>query len=194
MSRALIIVGHELQAHEEAESYYYFLRKHVGIKLVKQVSAWNKASSTLLAIIANQCHLAGRQPLLIVYIGHGAKDGWAYGKFDAATWLELSYAKLADALAVSRRGPTLIVNDCCHAAALASAFCERDDECTDVGVISGSTEKGVTYTGSIGTAVLTAWGERRPFEPRKIDQGPTAPPLEENRWGAELDHHFFAKS
>ncbi len=193
MSRAVIVVGHELQAHEEAQSFEYFLHVRAGIKLVKQISAWNKTDSLLLGLIANQGYLAGRQPLLIVYIGHGSEDGWAYGKHDADTWLELPYARLVDALGLCRKGPTLVVNDCCHAAALAAALCGQDDAFPEVGVISASSANGATYNGHIGATVQAAWSERKPFVP-PVSEPESGKLSQQCRWGPELDHHFFAKT
>lgn len=190
MSRAVIVVGHELSFSEKAEDYRYYLKARAGIRSIKVLPGWNKTDDLLLGLVANQAFMAGRQPLLIVYIGHGAETGWGYGKFNAGKWMELAYARIADMLAVSRRGPTLLVNDCCYAEGLARAIVDRIPNDDGYSVISASAENGWSY-GMMGDDVLASWSAAKPYEPRVRSVGRGKRRVRESRRGAVLDHHFF---
>jgi hypothetical protein len=190
MSRALIIIGHERQFDEKARSYDHYLRKRAGIRNVTILPGWNRTDDTLLFVIAHRGLLAGRQPFLLVYMGHGDKAGWGYGMHDPKTWLELPYRKIADTLAVTRRGPTLIVNDCCRADGLVEAIIDRINDDSQYGVISACAKDGVAH-GHLAEDVLASWEQGQPYQPRVRRVGRKT--VVERRFGPELDRYFFPK-
>lgn len=192
MSRALIVVGHEFTSSEKGDDYRNYLRQKVGIKHANVISAWNKTSDQLLSLVAAHAFMAGRKPFLLAYVGHGAKEGWAYGKYDTKTWLTLPYAQIAQALGVNRKGPTLVVNDCCYADGMVDAIIRHIQLDDDIGVISASAQDGFAY-GLMSSNVLTSWREGQPYVPRVQSGGRGRKRTQEKRWGARLDDHFFPK-
>jgi hypothetical protein len=190
MSRALIVIGHERRFSENAEHFRHYLRHRAGIRNVKIIPGWNKTEDLLLGLILNQAALAGRQPFLLAYNGHGSKQGWAYGREDSKTWLRLSYERLAEGLASGRKGPTLIVNDCCYADRISKPI-RRHAGFGEVGIIAASAVNEVSYC-QLGSDVIASWADGKPYRPQVRAVRGRKKPVQETRRGAELDHFFFS--
>lgn len=116
-----------------------------------------------------------KEPLLLLFSGHGGKFGWSLD--DARTF---SYFKLAKMLLVGRR-PVTILNDCCHAMALTEQFDSNAVLPTRLSLIA-ATESGETTSGGLTEIALNSWKQRRP-----VRFGP------ELRWGAKFDHHYYGR-
>lgn len=191
-ARAIIVVGHEYDLSEQAEQLKYYLRKIAGVKRVTCIPGWNKEPWMLLGLVTAHAQMAGKTPLLIAYLGHGGKRFWGYGIRYGKKSLRLPYARLAKMLVKSRRGPTLIINDCCHADSLTDAIVAVGGNFDKFGIIAACDEEHTSY-GVLCRAVIASWEKRQPYIPQIVHSPSGTRQVQEKRSGVELDHHFFPK-
>lgn len=195
MRAALIIVGSELRASEQADALAGYLKKVAGLRHVSVCPGWNRDVPSLKCAVGYHASKAARQPFLLAYIGHGYRDdcrgehGWSYGYESGDRQLRLSYPTLSDWLGLYREGPTLVLNDCCYADALAVEFVKagRTDA---VGLISASVAEGYSY-GDLTPSIIDAWKGGKAYEPQAHPGTLHRHVVQETRSGPELDRHFF---
>jgi hypothetical protein len=195
MRAAFILVGSELRAWEQAETLSDYLRKVAGLRYVSVCPGWNRDEASLKCAFVNHAVRAARQPFLLAYIGHGYKHacrseyGWSYGMRDGENQLRLSYRTLGAWLGTYREGPTLVLNDCCYADALAEEL-RRATKPDSVGLISSSTAEGYGY-GDMTQDVIDTWMEEKEYAPRTRPGTLHRYVVQEARSGPVLDRHFF---
>src|SRR6188508_281320 len=100
MRAALIVVGSELWAWEQAETLLDYLRKVAGIRHAVICPGWNRNEDSLKGVFVYHATKAARQPFLLAYIGHGythpcrSEFGWSYGVDRGEKTLRLPYRTL----------------------------------------------------------------------------------------------------
>ncbi len=188
--QALIIVGHERRFSTDAKKLEAYLRDECGIHFIGRIDATHLAPAELHMRMAAAFGSCGVSPLLVAYSGHGWTDGWRYGTEDGDTSLKLKYRLLAPLL-MARPGPTLMLNDCCKAGGLTLELERQLANPEKIGVISASTAYGWCEN-QLTKNVIVAWRKRQAFKPRRWKR-PGAALVIQNRWGAELDRHYFPK-
>lgn len=195
MRTALIIVGTELSSTDHAETLYDYVRNVAGIRHVTICESSKRRPNSLKCVFTNYATRAGRQPLLLAYIGHGYKDrctgqtGWSYGVDHGDVDLRLPYETLLTWLIESRDGPTLFLNDCCHAESFLTPAI-RENPRLKIGMIASSVAQGYSY-GDLTRSVIDTWMEGKAYVPRTYAGTLQRCLVQEARFGPELDSHFF---
>lgn len=195
MRAALIVVGAERRASEEAKTLLDYLKKVAGLKHAVICPGWDRDESSLRSAFVYHATKAARQPFLLAYIGHGYKHecreeyGWSYGFENGEQHLQLSYRTLGAWLGTYREGPTLVLNDCCYAHALAEEIRKATKPDT-VGLISSSVAEGYCY-GDLTQSVIDTWMDGKTYVPRTRPGTLQRRLVQEARSGPELDSCFF---
>ncbi len=194
MRNALIVVGSERKFWDHAKRLAEYLDT-AGIESTEICQAWNRRPHELSLVLLRSAEHVGHSPFLIAYIGHGYKDartgetGWQYGIEDETEKLRLPYRLLAPVLIGSRKGPTLLLNDCCYAGSLVASGIDLDPH-GQIGMIAGAVDEGSCY-GHMLADVIAAWNANEVYVPQ-IRPGTLETTLViEKRYGPELDRHFF---
>lgn len=175
MPQAILIAGDELRFSDTMMDFRRYLLNEAGIgkKRIREYRTAYLSGGIVEIALQRAAAERTKNPLIILYCGHGSKTGWALDgqrRFD--------YSHVAKALAAVRR-PVTVINDCCYAMALADAFEKHGVRKDRVSLIAAS-EKDETASGGLAEMVIENWGNRKPNR-----YGP------ELRWGAKHDHLFF---
>lgn len=192
MTRAAIFVGSELRFHEQAKTLEEYLLHEVGMRrhTVSIVPCWNKEPDDVLWTIGLHSAKANRQPLLLAYLGHGFESGWSYGYRSKWQPLQIGYDAIGEKLR-EHRGPLLVVNECCHAGRIQDQMTWINSDKVPVGVLAACDASETSY-GAMLPDIIALWRSRKPYTP-VVRRLAARKDHEEQRWGAMLDHHFFAK-
>jgi len=190
MQCAMIIVPPESRPYEHGRALADFLKRECGQRYVVEVDdAWKRKPDDMRSLISFHAIRAGRQPFLLAYLGHGWHDGWYYAKEDKRTWMSLPYDWL-EGLLKSREGPTLVLNDTCHAGSLAErvrAWKDPHETC----VIAAAPPKGYAF-GQMTPDIIESWRNGDSYEPRRRTyRGDRA--FWERRIGVAHDKFFLAR-
>jgi hypothetical protein len=175
MPRAILIAGNARRFCDEVEDLRHYLVREAGIRKrnVHESRAAYLSRSVLEMHLTRAVMQRTKEPLLVLYSGHGGPDGWALD--DVRTF---DYRRLAGVLRTARR-PVIVLNDCCHAMAMVKAF-EAEGLRADRRAVIAASEEGETTTFGLVRWVTQGWRQRRP-----VRFGP------ELRWGANLDRFFY---
>ena len=189
MQSAMVIMGHEKCFRDPGQELVDFLKRKCRMRYVVDVLAAHRDPDSLQSAITYHAIRAARQPFLLAYVGHGWHDGWYYGKENKRVWLTLTYDWLEKMLK-KRAGPTLVLNDTCHAGALAErvrAWKEPHEAC----VIAATSPRGCAY-GHLTPDVIKSWHAGDAYEPkrRKTNGGRG---FLERRAGIAHDKFFLAR-
>ena len=191
----MIVIGHELNFWQQALLLERHLRIAAGLLSVQLCEGWKREEWDMHREVRDAANAAGKDPFLLAYIGHGYRDatgaGWAYGMRGNSVQLRLPYEALMGILLQSRQGPTLVLNDCCHAGAFPVSV-DPEHPASALGLIAASTAEG-TCRGDLLSDLIAAWTRRDPYEPRVRVRPEPENPIKEIRRGQVLDHHFFAQ-
>lgn len=191
MTRALILVHPELSFSDQAKELERYLRDEVGLRrhAVCRQQCCEMEPDDLAWTIDMHSAKANRQPLLLAYFGHGYPDGWSYGYRSKDVPLQISYDQVGAALR-GHRGPLLVINECCYAGKIQDQLTWIGGDRVPVGLLAACGAEEPAY-GDMARDILAFWRASKPYAPvrRKL----FTEPHQESRWGAELDHHFFAK-
>lgn len=190
MKSAMVIMGHDQPFYDEGQSLIRYLRDECGLEDVTEIEGWKYKASGMQSAISDHAKRAARDPFLLAYTGHGWHDGWYYGKEDYRTWLVLSYDWLVKPLA-ERKGPTLVINDTCHAGSLIERV-QAPKKLHETCVIAATTPKG-NAVGDMLSDIIKSWRRRKAYVPRRREHI-KGRAFWERRGGIAHDHHFFPKS
>lgn len=197
MLSAMIVVGSELDLWEQARDLDYYLHVTARIRNVTLCESWNRTPNALEKAFLCRATLAGRQPFLLAYIGHGYKNkrtgetGWSYGVKNADCDLILPYATLSDWLFKYRDGPTLLLNACCYAESFLTPTI-RENPANRISLIAAAVSEGVSY-GTLIPDIIGSWRDHRAYVPQTRDGTLHTKRVVETRFGPSLDHHFFPR-
>ena len=196
MRQAILIAGNSRRFLDDLYSLRQFLVEAVGLRqsAVRLISA----AYVDLGIIQHRLERAiGRRtkdPLLLVFSGHGNTDGW-YLDDDRF----LSFEELAKMLTLGKR-PVTVIGDCCHAMAAVAHFEKLRVPPERLSYIAASGADMTCRGGLIGL-VERNWRRRRPNVDfpthrrtvvKKEEQETVVPDnAVPRRWGAILDYNFF---
>ena len=177
MPKAILIAGNAQRFADDIWDFRGYLTRDMGIwpKSIKTTHTAYLCEDILAFKLSRAIAEKTKEPLLILYCGHGLQVGWAMD--DVRT---LGYSQLAEMLLVGKR-PVMIVSDCCHAMAAVTSFESKSVSPERVTLI-GATEAGETTPGGLAALTVNSWRQNRP-----VRFGP------ELRWGAKSDHLFFPK-
>jgi len=194
MRAALIVVGSELRAYEQAETLSDYLRKVAGIRHTSICPGWNRNEDSLKGVFVYHATKAARQPFLLAYIGHGYKDregvtGWSYGYESGEKDLRIPYKTLVGWIKEYREGPTLVLNDCCYSGSFLPIATPRNLR-KRIGVIASTIRVGYSY-GSLTQSVIDTWMDGKTYAPRTYPGTHDRYEVREMRDGPELDAHFL---
>ncbi len=181
MSQAILIAGNCQRFSETTGDLRSFLVHESGAKVIREMRTAYGCDEFLTYRLERAFAKRTKEPLLLLYCGHGATDGWALDDMR-----RLPYERLTKLLAVGRR-PVMIVNDCCHAMSLAGEFEAQKISPERVSLIAAC-DWDATTRGGLVDRLIACW--RRGW----VMQGVTAPDVPGRRWGAEHDRFFFAKN
>ncbi len=154
-----------------------------------------------------------REPVALVYIGHGNRGVWGYStKRSSLNPGTFSYTTLAKYIAELRRGiPTAIINECCYSGSLADSIKQVGFDKNNLILLTAGIASRVSATSEIFERthvhrVLNAWFNKRTgFNPFKHndnirDHGDESIGWEHwmregpERFGTiSIDQHFFGK-
>ncbi|MEK7546384.1 MAG: hypothetical protein AAB554_04920 [Patescibacteria group bacterium] len=189
MQSAMVIMGHEKCFRDPGRALVDFLKRECHMRYVVDVSAGHLDPYDVQFLISLHATRAARQPFLLAYIGHGYHDGWYYGKENKKVWLTLTYDWL-EKLLKEREGPTLVLNDTCHAGSLAErvrAWKQPHETC----VVAATSPKGCAY-GQLTPDVIKSWHTGDTYEPKRR-QTVSGRGYLERRVGVAHDKFFLAK-
>jgi hypothetical protein len=195
MRAALIVVGSELNAWDRAETLLDYLKNVAGVRHAVICPGWNRNQDSLKGAFVYHATKAAKQPFLLAYIGHGYRErctgqtGWSYGVDNGDADLRLPYERLYCWLNEYREGPTLLLNDCCHAEAYLTDGI-REDPNHPVSLIASSVAQGYSY-GDLTQSVIDTWLDGKAYVPRTYPGTLNRYLVQEARFGPELDSHFF---
>ena len=127
--------------------------------------------------------------LLLVYIGHGGKDGWS------GTWEQpaVPYIRLSELL--GKAGPLMVINDTCYGLRLLSALKETRTE-GNTSFLSPFGSRGVTF-GAVVSNMLNHWPHGEILEDHVSGviclrhDGSEHEYSPQARWGTLYDQQFF---
>lgn len=198
MRSAVIVVGGELRFWEQSQEFESYLRRECRLRYVSVVEGWKRSYESMKSVLGFKAIGAGRQPFLLAYIGHGYESGWSYGVSQGDEELRFPYKDLLSLLREHRQGPTLILNDCCHAGAVADLKVRETpqfEKGAAIGVIAACEQDGYAY-GRMVDSVTDSWRQFHHYTPKiRMHVAPGAKPVQEHRFGRKyLDVHFFPKS
>ncbi|HTK04711.1 MAG TPA: hypothetical protein VL500_03945 [Candidatus Eisenbacteria bacterium] len=177
MPQAILIAGGAQRFAVTIDDFRRYLEQAgIGRKRIREYRSAYLDEGVLEARLSIAASERTRSPLVIAFCGHGGTHGWAFDDVRS-----FDYPRLADALAPGRR-PVMVVNDCCHAMALAEAF-EKRGLSKDRFSLIAAAEKDETTRGGLLPLVIDNWSQCKPNR-----FGP------ELRWGAKNDHLFFPVS
>jgi len=177
MPQAILIAGNAERFAETIDDLRRYLeRSGVGKKRIRDLRSAYLSEGILEARLTMAASERTSAPLLVAFCGHGSLHGWAFDDVRV-----FSYARLAEALAPGRR-PITVVNDCCHAMAMAEAFEKRGLSKSRFSIIAAA-EADETTRGGLVPNVIDNWSQCKPNR-----YGP------ELRWGVRNDFHFFPVS
>lgn len=189
MKSAMVIMGHDRPFYDEGQALISYLRRECGMKYVAEVHGWRRSPSSMQSVIMFHALRAAREPFLLAYTGHGYHDGWYYGKENHRKWLVLTYDWLTELL-MQRQGPTLVLNDTCHAGSLIARL-QAWDELHEACIIAATAPKGIAI-GDMTPDLIASWRERKPYAPRRREYV-KGRAFWERRAGIAHDRHFFPK-
>ncbi len=185
---ALLIAGDEDEFLAEAVRFKEFLLQNHRLGIVELTEG---ADADLLEGRLSQMTQTP-EPLLIVFVGHGGRDGWQlYGPKNF-----FGYTTLIRLLLDRYPYPTQIINDCCFSGSLICFLKESAVSLAPIGVIASSGKGRMDHGHGLLEKVRQSWQNRMRFDPRKYTfekaQVPRMRPYYPlHRWGAVLDDHFI---
>ncbi len=195
--KALLIAGDGRFFLDETLKFRRYLKKEVGItdiQVVKTGYMTVKHIWTCLRKALDPSKVSG--PLLLLYCGHGAEDGWG-----VSFCRTISYQALVGDLLKNYPEPILFVNDCCYAAAPIGWFKKFGVSREKMSFIAATNSKERVESVLVGR-VLKSWKRQKPHQPSRhrvcvVDIDKPASEEErktpEIRWGVELDNLFYSK-
>lgn len=217
MARALFIVGDEPRFLQNIEPLRQYLEANAGLSSLSVLNAADVPLTDLFLRFAIEAARDPAEPFLLVYSGHGLKEGWA-----PTSTTVIGYTAVASLLTL-RRSPTVFINGCCYPAAVFAELEKAKASPELVSVIAAGPADKVTYDGLIAR-VAKSWERDVPYDPfvgihpdLKIsgDDALSAMQrlvirmqcflfqrfglvqpwqiLDEKRWGAVLDRHFLPR-
>lgn len=177
MPQAILIGGDAQRFMDVVRDFRtYLVSAGIGKKRIREYGSAYLSEGVFEARLQMAAMERTRSPLVILFCGHGSPNGWAFDdmrRFD--------YSIVAKVLATGRR-PVTVINDCCHAMALADAFEKRGVPKGRVSLIAAC-EKDETTKGGLAELIVDNWSQCKPNR-----YGP------ELRWGAKHDRLFFPVS
>lgn len=181
MSHAVIVVGNEPRFMRDARAFARYLREQARCARVSVIRGANLFPAELDGALDGALRAVPRdEPLLLAYFGHGHRDGWGYALEHQEKYFLFPYEALAAKLG-DRRGPLVVLNDCCHAESIVprlEGVGVTPDRCL---VISACAADEVIGPGT-GEEVVKAWSDARDFmtikdEIHEVDMTPYEPPM-----------------
>ena len=179
MPQAILIYGNSQRFSDESVILRSYLKKETDTRILREIPTPYVSEDIVAFRLERAFMKRTKDPLLVLFTGHGSETGWA---FDDDR--RIPYTKLAESLQHARR-PVTIINDTCHAMALAVLLEQMKKAGAAVDRVSliAACEADATAIAGLVPQVLHCWRQRKAH--------PSGP---KTRWGAELDHHFFAKT
>lgn len=184
MPRAIIVVGNELRFLRAAEKFRDYLVS-IGIDPIRVIRAAYRSADQLERELSFQVLVATREPLLLAYFGHGLPAGWAHAMESPVESICLGYDRLGPILA-KRQASTLLINECCYAAAVIEAVEAASAEPARLAILAASPADQSSYPG-MADRVLESWRSGKVHEPFME----TTPLFPEFSWRARLRIWWF---
>jgi hypothetical protein len=191
MTHALFIIGNSRRFLEESEKFQEFLALppnaiRSSVIRTAYLSEWEFHHAFLKEFYARQT-----EPLLLVYNGHGEKEGWAINEEEV-----FSYHSLVSSFLFYRRLPTIVVNNCCFSGAL-SSYAQKYNLSWDLFEFIFSADSRHVCCGGLFEDVAHFWSEGTNFLPEtKMYQKAGERRIKkcrQARFGADLELLFFKK-
>lgn len=191
MAHALFIVGNSRRFLEEGEKFQEFLAlspNAVSSSVIQTayLSEWEFYHAFLKEFDARQTG-----PLLIVYCGHGEKEGWCINEDTI-----FSYHSLLSSFLFYRHQPTILVNNCCFSGAL-SLCAKKYDLSWDLFEFISSTDSRHVCCGGLCEDIAGFWFRGTNFIPETKTYQKTGErrikKYRQARFGADLELLFFKK-
>jgi|GEM_PF-4615339 len=191
MTHAVIIVGGSKEFDDEGKDFKRFIQEY-GKATVTYIRAAYLSETELLQKLVKIVNLHRKEPLLLVYDGHGKEGGW---EINGGSFL---LYKLLAVILVSREQPTVVVTDCCYSGSLISYLNFFGADWEKIEVIASTDTKHMGVSGLLAD-VEEQWRKGVDFAPSfKVARGKVGDKYKniriwQVRYGAHLDHLFFTK-
>ena len=190
MTYAIIIAGNSVGFYEEAKKFRSFLKRNCGISASIVRTAYltvGKLRARLQKLFLEH----ENEPLLLLYAGHGLKNGWAM--CDEQTF---PYEELA-ALFALRKYPSVFVNDCCFAGVAYAVFKEFGLKFSSLEILAAVDKSHECFAGLLDS-LQESWAASKNYEPKavffkKSQKSPSIFVFQERK-GAKLQYLFFKKN
>lgn len=158
VAQAILVVGDEKMFLKSAKQFSQFLQTVVRIEKIHLIEADEFTPKQLIEELEKIIKiLPPKEPLLLVYEGHGGKKGWYYNK---TTYLP--YAWLADTLC-NCLSPIIFINACCYSMSVKKFLQGKIPE-ERISLITIALENRVGYDGLL-QVLMNIWGKSTYFEP-----------------------------
>lgn len=157
MVRAVLVAGDESRFLRETEKLKRHLSDSCGLADVRLLDSGEMARDEFRAVLGDELARFPEEALLLVYSGHGSRAIWSLGPYG------VRYDELVDLL-LRRRGPTLIVNACCHSGGILKQLEAKGADPGRYALIASAPDPHVSYTGTIGR-IVGSWSRRQPYVP-----------------------------
>ena len=216
MARALFIIGDEPRFFRNIQAMRLYLDTQCRLSRLTILNAAELSLTELFLRFAIEAAREPGEPLLVVYSGHGLKEGWV-----PSAGAVITYTAVVSLLSL-RRSPTVLINACCYPAAIFARLEKASVSPELVSVIAAGPADRVTYDGLVDR-VAQSWTKGVPYEPfvgihpnlriggedalsamqrlvirmqcflfQRFGIAQPWQVLDERRWGAVLDRHFLA--
>lgn len=164
MARAVIVAGNSKRFLDQAKQLRSFL-KDSGVEALPIIRSAYETPNKVTSVIVQETRRRFRKenPLLVAYLGHGNKHGWALNDDNS-----LEYSGLVKVLAQSKC-PVLVINDCCHAGALIDELTAAKVDDAKVGAIASISADQACYPG-LTDEILNAWEKNVEYQPHTVTE------------------------
>ncbi len=177
MTRVILIAGDSKRFLPDTKRFYSYLTRYVGIlpKEIQKIRTAYLSEITLIKKMVTAVLEKTDEPLLIVFCGHGRKNGWVMDDSRVFPYIALSHILLAGTR------PIQLINDCCYAMSVTQKFKKFEVDKKRVSLIGACTANKKTSEG-LCEWVIERWTHRSSAHHA----------FSKLIWGTNWDYCFFS--
>ena len=162
MQQAILIAGDEERHAGRVNKFLEFIQDNLEICRYSLNTIKGLDKKSMYGYLAQELQLPRLkdEPVLILYNGHGTREGWATRDGE----IVMPYRGLAKIVESFVHGPFILINDCCHAESVIPAFENSSMPRENIEIFAACGVEEVSF-GSMTGDILKTWQKGSCFDP-----------------------------